>query len=213
MKWATVSERRAASERMYERDPHRFIGDPTRFLRWSLPRLAELGTHLSILELGCGPGRDSRALASAGHEVRAVDHSSIAIERARAMPSPPSLRFERSDALTALRKTAASSVDAVYAHALYMMFSVAELRDLVVELARALRPGGFHLFAVRSASDPIASQSREVAPNVWCGGAHATPYRYYRAATVEAFGKGRFERVATEFEPELHLWYVCDRRP
>jgi SAM-dependent methyltransferase len=198
---------------MYERNPDRFLGEPTRFLRWSLPYLAELGTGLAVIELGCGPGRDAQALSSAGHVVRAVDHSRIAIQRARAGPSRESLRFELSDALTALRGTADSSVDAIYAHALYMLFSEEELDELLREISRALRPGGLHLFAVRSATDPIAARSCEVAPNVWCGGPHTRPYRYYRAESVASFGAGRFQRVATEFEPELHLWYVCDRRP
>jgi SAM-dependent methyltransferase len=213
MIWPSSSERRAASDAIYERSPDRFLGEPTRFFRWSLPHLSRLGSHLSVLELGCGPGRDARALASAGHVVRAVDHSSIAIQRARAEPFRGSLRFEQSDALSALREGAPSSLDAVYAHALYMMLSEEELRDLLRELSRVLRPGGLHLFALRSVTDPNVTRGREVAPDVWCGGPHATPDRYYRAESVAAFGREAFERVATEFESDLHLWYVCDRRP
>jgi SAM-dependent methyltransferase len=198
---------------MYERNPERFVGEPTRFFRWSLPHLSRLGSHLSVLELGCGPGRDARALASAGHVVRAVDHSAIAIERARGEPMPRSLRFEQSDALSALRTSDPASVDAVYAHALYMMLAEEELRELVRQLSRVLRPGGLHLFALRSVTDPKATRGREIAPDVWYEGPHTTPHRYYRAESVAAFGRGTFERVATEFEPELHLWYVCDRRP
>jgi SAM-dependent methyltransferase len=145
--------------------------------------------------------------------VRAVDHSPIAIERARAQPLVGSLRFEQTDALSALRKTAPSSLDAVYAHALYMILPPEELRELLRELTRTLRPGGLHLFAVRSTTDPTATRGREVAPDVRCDGPHATPHRYYRAESIAAFGRGSFERVATEFEPNLHLWYVCDRRP
>jgi SAM-dependent methyltransferase len=213
LSWPPPSERRAASDAIYEKDPDRFLGEPTRFFHWSLPYLTRLGSHLSVLELGCGPGRDARALASAGHVVWAVDHSSIALERARAQPCTGSLRFEQSDALSALRGRAPSSVDAVYAHALYMMLSEEELRELLRELSRALRPGGLHLFALRSVTDPRATTGREIAPDVRYGGPHTTPHRFYRAESVASFGGRSFERVATEFEPDLHLWYVCDRRP
>jgi len=213
LSWPSPSERRAASDAQYEKNPDRFLGEPTRFLTWSLPHLARLGSPLSILELGCGPGRDARALASAGYDVRAIDHSPIAIERARKQPFEGSLRFEQTDVLAALRATARSSVDAVYAHALYMILSEEELRELLGEVFRALRPGGLHLFAVRSVTDPKAIRGREVAPDVWDDGPLTTPRRYYRAETVAALGRGAFERVATEFEPQLHLWYVCDLRP
>jgi SAM-dependent methyltransferase len=198
---------------MYEKNPDRFLGEPTRFFHWSLPYLARLGSPVSLLELGCGPGRDARALAAAGYVVRAIDHSPIAIERARAQPLSGSLRFEQTDVLAALRGTSPSSVDAVYAHALYMILSEDELRELLRELSRVLRPGGLHLFAVRSVTDPDTTRGREVAPDVWDEGPHTTPRRYYRAESLAAFGRGSFDRVATEFEPDLHLWYVCDRRP
>jgi SAM-dependent methyltransferase len=211
--WPSLAERRAVSDAMYEKNPDRFLGEPTRFFRWSLPHLVRLGSHLSVLELGCGPGRDARALAQAGHVVRAVDHSPVAIARARAQPQEGSLQFEQLDALRAVLGTAPSSVDVVYAHALYMILYEEELLELVHGLTRILRPGGLHLFAVRSVTDPNATRGREIAPDVRYEGPHLTPVRYYRAETVASFGRGSFERVATEFEPELHLWYVCDRRP
>lgn len=213
MTWPSPAERRAVSDAIYRKDPDRFLGAPSRFFFWSLLYLARLGPHLSVLELGSGPGRDARALASAGHVVRAVDHSAVAIDRARAQPFSGSIRFERSDALSALRATAPSSVDAVYAHALYMMLSAKEMGELLSELSRVLRPGGLHLFALRSVTDPRAKRGRAIATDVRLGGPHGTPHRYYRAKSVASFGRGAFERVATEFVPDLHLWYVCDRRP
>lgn len=94
-----------------------------------------------------------------------------------------------------------------------MMLSEEELRELLRELSRVLRARGLHLFAVRSVTDPHAARGREIAPDVRYGGPHTTPHRYYRAESIASFGGGLFERIATEFEPDLHLWYVCDRRP
>jgi SAM-dependent methyltransferase len=176
--------------------------------------MARLGTPLQVLELGCGPGRDSRALAAAGHSVRAVDHSRVAIERARAVPgNPPSLRFELRDAESAAREVPDASIDVVYAHGLYMMFSGAEMERLLVQVRRALRPGGLHLFAVRSVSDPLAGQGEEIDRDVFVGGPHVTPVRYYRAETVDAMAEQGFHLLDAEYRPELHLYFVCHRRP
>jgi len=212
--WPSLAERRAESDRKYLADPERFAGAPSTFSAWALERIDRLGPSLEILELGCGPGRDSRALASAGHRVRAVDHSRVAIERARAFPgNPPNLRFEQRDAESALRATATASVDAVYAHALYMMFSGAEMERLLAEVRRAVRPGGLHLFAVRSVSDPHAGLGTEIERDVYLGGPHVTPVRYYRAEGVDAMAERGFLLVDAQFVPELHLYFVCHRRP
>jgi len=176
--------------------------------------MTRLGPSLTVLELGCGPGRDSRAIAAAGHRVRAVDHSPVAMERARAGSDRPStLAFELKDAESALRETPSGSLDVVYAHALYMMLSGVEMERVLAEVRRSLRPGGFHLFAVRSVSDPHAGQGEEIDRDVYVGGPHVTPVRYYRAETVDAMAERGFQLVDAQYQPDLHLYYVCHRRP
>src|SRR5260370_9484684 len=50
--------------------------------RW-LPLIGERVGGLSVLEIGCGGGRDTEVLAGAGHRVAAIDLSPDAIARAR----------------------------------------------------------------------------------------------------------------------------------
>src|SRR6266481_2019071 len=50
--------------------------------RW-LPLIGERA-DLSVLEIGCGGGRDTEVLAGAGHRVVAIDLSADAIAKARA---------------------------------------------------------------------------------------------------------------------------------
>lgn len=212
--WPSLAARRAVSDRLYAENPERFTGAPTRFSLWALERISRLGGRQRILELGCGPGRDSRALAAAGHTVRAVDHSRVAIERARsAEGNPPTLRFESQDALQAVRRSPSASFDVVYAHGLYMMLSDREMEELLTGIRRVLRRGGLHLFAVRSVTDPHAARGKEIAPDVRVGGPHATPHRYYRARSLDAMAEHGFALVEAEFVPDLHLFYVCHRKP
>ena len=206
--------RRAESDRKYSEHPDRFTGAPSAFSGWALERMARIGRPLEVLELGCGPGRDSRALAAAGHSVRAVDHSRVALERARAAPgNPVTLRFELRDAEAAVRDSPTASLDVVYAHALYMLLSGVEMERLLTGVHRALRPGGLHLFAVRSVSDPLAGAGEEIEPDVYVGGPHVTPVRYYRAETVDAMAERGFRLLDAEYHPELHLYFVCHARP
>jgi SAM-dependent methyltransferase len=198
---------------MYRRNPDRFAGAPSHFVEWAMARFPSTGRPLRLLELGCGVGRDSRVLA-ASHEVWAVDHSSVAIARARrAARGMTHLHFEARDALDAVTRREDASIDVVYAHALYMGFQETELDQLLGEIHRVLRPRGLHFFAVRSTTDPHYGEGTEIAPDVWYGGSHETPMHYYRRESLERFTRAGFERVEETLREELHLWFVCDRRP
>jgi SAM-dependent methyltransferase len=219
--WPTLETRQGNFDRLYATQPDRFAGSPSRFSGWALDRLAMTTPRGSMLDLGCGLGRDARRFAQAGYEVRAVDYSRIAIDRATADPTtPPNLRFERADAVSALRTTPGRSLDVVYSHALYMLLPDLELHEVFGEIARVLRPGGMHLFAVRSVTDPMVGQGEEVAPDVWrrtsatVGGApDLAPYRYFRPESLDRLTATGFDRVAAEFQADVHFWFVADRRP
>ena len=146
--------------------------------------------------------------------MRAVDHSAIAIARGRAQKrNPARLRFEERDVLDALRATASSSVDVVYSHGLYMMLPDNEVDAIARGVFRVLRPGGLHLFAVRSTTDPMFGQGQEVAPDVWVRPPRPEPIHFYRKESLDRFTRAGFIRVEEELAADLALWYVCDRRP
>lgn len=218
--WPPLDHRRAGFDRMYAGHPERFAGPPSRFSTWALELLRAHVPAGRLLELGCGLGRDARRFAAEGYVVRATDYSRTAIERARAVPNtPPSLRFDAEDAVNALRSEADGSVDVVYAHALYMMVSDDELDTVFREVLRVLRPGGLHLFAARSVTDPVAGQGEEVAPDVWrrLPGRGETgplaPYRFFRRESLDRWTGTGYERVAADLLPDIHFWFVADRRP
>ncbi len=213
MSYPTPAQRRAISDGYYARNPQRFLGDPSPFLGWARRWFDTLPRPTLVLDLGSGPGRDARALAGPGVRVRAIDHAPLAIARGRALPDPPAeLEFVEADLLPALAATETASIDAVYAHVVYMVFSDAELDRVAHEVARVLRPGGFHLFAVRSTGDPIAAEGREVAADVRVRPPDTEPLRYFRAETLDRLRAPGLARVVAEETPDRRVWYVSDRR-
>jgi SAM-dependent methyltransferase len=212
--WPSLADRARSADGIYSRDPHRFAGPPSKFSEWAFDQLHARFPRGQVLELGAGIGRDARRFASAGYVVTAVDYSELAHRRARGdADHPPQLRFRRQDALSALRETLADSLTAVYAHAVYMMLPDDELTAVFREIRRALHPGGLHLWAVRSTTDPIAGQGDPVGPDVRRRTPGAAPYRFFRPESIDALTRTGFERVATENPAGLNFWWVCDRRP
>ena len=140
--WPPLPARAAGAEGIYRGNPDRFTGPPSRFYHWAFARLTSQFARGQVLELGCGTGRDARGFAATGFQVTAVDYSVTAIERARQeIDNPPTIRFRRTDALTALQETLTASLEAVYVHAVYMMLPDGELAAVFREVRRVSTRG------------------------------------------------------------------------
>jgi SAM-dependent methyltransferase len=119
------------------------------------PVLADLprpAAECDALDLGCGVGRFSRALAGRFREVLGVDVSQEMIRRARAAHPPaefPNLRFEAGDGLSL--PDADSSRDFVFSYEVIQhMPSEDVIRANLREVARVLRPGAMALLHVKT---------------------------------------------------------------
>ncbi len=215
---AAWDERQQVSDERYRADEARFTGEASDFARWAVERLRPYAGVRDVLELGCGPGRDSRYLAVEGFRVQGVDFSSVAIARAvdgrRAMPEPfrSRLAFVEGEATRFLEGRPAASADVVFAHLVYATFTQDELRRLFAQVHRVLRAGGRHLYAVRDRTDPHAKEGVEVAPGTWRGGPHPVDYHYFTLAELEALAKPLFLPAERFRSPSAHLLFALDRR-
>lgn len=211
-------ERKAISERKYLDDPNRFEGGPSDFALWAVPRLKPFAGVRELIELGCGPGRDSRHLVVEGFRVHAVDFSPTAVVRATEarsglrQPFRSRLQVVEGEATRYLRGRPPESADVVYAHLVYATFSPEELTELWSLVHRVLRPGGRHAFAVRDRTDPFVGQGTEVEPGTWRGGPHEVPYHYFVDTDVEALRSVGFERIEQVHPRGSHLLFVLDRK-
>ncbi len=114
------------------------------------------GKH-ELLELGAGQGRDTLYFACNGLRVHALDYADSAVEALRAKAVAAGLSDEVSVSRHDVRDRlplADESVDACYSHMLLCMaLTTAELEALAAEVRRALRPGGLHVYTVRTTGD------------------------------------------------------------
>ncbi|MFC7344411.1 class I SAM-dependent methyltransferase [Saccharopolyspora griseoalba] len=104
-----------------------------------------------VLELGAGHGRDAAHFARRGFRVLAGDFSAEGLVQLRArVPGVGAFVHDARDPLP----LATAGVDAAFAHMLLCMaLSTDEIRRLVGEVARVLRPGGTFVYTARHTGD------------------------------------------------------------
>ena len=167
--------------------------------------------------LGCGYGRDARYLSAHGFHVRAVDVVGPPLGSPSARGS--SCEYVESDCLEFLRGLPRQSLDAVYSNLFFSMdFTESEHRALMRAVHAALRPGGLHLYSVRSTSDPWFGRGRKVGPETFDPAPHGITMHYFSESYADRLTAGLFvpvqhtERREGEEEFPIVLWYFADRR-
>ena len=219
--FGNLRSRRARAWDCYWTGVRRDLGRaPGGFTRWAVGFLRSQRCR-TVLDLGCGSGRDLRSLLGLGFTVTGVDCSAIAIARVdrltRSVPAAQQRRLAlfHADLIEFLASVPASSVDAVHAAATYQTLSEPEIPLLFEQVHRVLVPGGLHLWSVRSARHAGRRRAEPVPPNTPTH-RHSVPSRFFARRDIARLSRGRFERVrltGAEPAPGLRLYYVADLRP
>ncbi len=137
--------------RLYASNPATWSQQPTPLFYFMLEQLGDRARGLSVLEAGCGYGRDALALADHGMQVLGVDvaGNAIAAAQGRAEQRKSPAEFACLD-LGEVEGT----FDVVYAANLYQVMD-AETRSRFRRIVYGLlRPRGFFFLMSLSTSDP-----------------------------------------------------------
>lgn len=155
--------------------------------RW-LPLATQHARGGTVLELGCGSGRDTRTLVDAGLEVIGVDLSAEDIAQARI--AVPEARFEVGD-LRAFLNEARPPVGLIVASLSLHYFPWSETLVLVNQVRAALLPGGLLLCRLNSTEDHHygASGHPRIEDNYFM--VNGSPKRFFdEAAVTRLFATG-----------------------
>ncbi len=204
----------------YLEDPAFFGSTESAFARWCLPLLREEEGVRSILELGCGYGRDSRFFAANGYRAVGVDLARAGKpEIPRSSRAHSSLRFIESDAEDFLSRPRRSGFDAVYSNMFFNMdFTAVEHRRLMRSIRSALRPGGLHLYSARAISDPWYGRGRRVGSDTFELSPNGVTIHFFSEEYADRLARGLFRKIRSAERWEgvgdfpIRLLYRVDRR-
>ncbi|GAA1567311.1 class I SAM-dependent methyltransferase [Kribbella sancticallisti] len=202
-------------QRAYEQNPGLNGTDPSAAARWTVRLFGAAGID-DVLELGAGQGRDALYLARQGFSVHATDFSEAALSRLRLAAQRDGLDDRVTAALHDVRDPlppADSTVGAVYANVvLNMAFSRAELRSLVTEIRRVLRPGGLFVYTVWSTDDSRYGNCSEIGDGLYANDGFAC--RFFDLDLVTDLAD-RWELGGADLytEDDRVLWRVTQAKP
>jgi SAM-dependent methyltransferase len=187
-------------DRRADEDPFYFVDNRQRYREPDLDRFwqsgyeilerieATLGAAVSaddeVVEIGCGVGRLTRALAGRARRVVALDVSSRMLDRARELnPELENVEWTQGDGRT-LGDVASATADACVSFVVFQHIPDPEVTlTYVREMGRVLRPGGFAAFQVSNLPE-----------------AHSPPGGVERARAVAARSLGGGPRGQTDPE-------------
>ena len=169
----------------------------------------------TALDLGCGVGRHSLALARLGYVTTAFDASLAGLEYTKKAAAEEGLAliFERGD-MTALTFPE-GSFDYVLALNVIYHGDAAVVRQTLAQVRRVLKPGGFYQGTMLSKRNARFGEGEEVAPDTFvkpgAGGDKDHPHFYCDAAGLVGLFEG-FEILSLEDVeqkgPGTWHWYV-----
>lgn len=135
--------------------------DPSPFAR----HVASLLTHpVTLLDVGCGNGRDASFFARQGHHVTACDISAEAIDLCLRNYNEPSLSFIQGRLPDLIHKFA-ERFDVLYSRFCFHAMPESEELATLTAASHLLREGGTLFVECRSINDPLARKGEVLSPN------------------------------------------------
>lgn len=128
--------------------------DPSSFARYVAEELLVDRPGASLLEVGCGNGRDAAYFDSEGLDVTAIDRSSSAITLCKETHPGSGARFQAGSIDDVISDD--ESFKVVYSRFVLHAMTLDEEERFLADAARALEPDGLLLIECRSINDPLA---------------------------------------------------------
>jgi ubiquinone/menaquinone biosynthesis C-methylase UbiE len=117
----------------------------------------------TLLDLGCGGGRDAQYFSRRGFQVTALDVTTSQPQQEKLKNN--NVRFIKSDSRNL--KIRGNSFDIIYAHLSLHYFDNETTDKILGSLYRILKPGGYIFIKCKSVDDPLFGQGKKIEENFY----------------------------------------------
>lgn len=152
-----ITDQKRHWNEVYSKNAEFFGEQPSDFAKQALAQFRENGVS-DLLELGPGQGRDTLYFAENGLAIKGLDYSNRSISELNAKAEGRSIASRIKLQNHDIREPFPfpdGSFDACYAHMLLCMhLKENDIKSVLEEIHRVIRPGGLAVYSVRSTFDP-----------------------------------------------------------
>lgn len=184
--------------RKHAEGQHDWFADSPSGLATILTKMLKKGS--TILEIGCGNGRDARYFANNSMNVTATDFSRVAIEKNLKSNTKHSLKFSVLDIRDPFPYSN-NSYDAVYSSLALHYYSDKKTREIFHEIHRVLNEDGLIAFSCKEYDEVRMKGAKIVEPDIYVDKnghvLHAFSERY-----INELCNGLFEIIVLESKDE-----------
>jgi ubiquinone/menaquinone biosynthesis C-methylase UbiE len=148
----------------------------------------------SILDVGCGGGRDAKFFLQKGFKVTGIDASSVLISIAK--QEVPKVTFKKMDVLKL--DFLADSFDAVWAQAILLHLQRKDIPKALKRFYKILKPGGYvHINVKKGKGEAFVSEK--------LSGGHERFYTYFSKKEIVGLMQNQgFKIVHSKIRPDPH---------
>jgi SAM-dependent methyltransferase len=167
----------------------------------------------TILDLGCGEGRDSILFGNQGHDAVGLDFSHRAVRSARddSRHLQRRIRFVVADMARGSLPFADVAFGGVFSHDGLHYFDDAITSRLFADIRRVVAEDGVFGFSVKSVRDPQWGEGIEIEPNFFVLNGHARHFFdvQYAQEKLRGFEVLRMEEMSREFGGRTSTFIEC----
>jgi SAM-dependent methyltransferase len=186
-----IPEQKDMWDRKHAEGQHDFFaGEPSELATKAVSYMHDEG---SVLELGCGNGRDARFYASKGYTVIATDLSDVAIRKCVEAKTLPTLEFRVLDIRNKL-PFESESFDGVSSMLALHYYSDEVTKEVFDEIYRVLKSGGVFAFSCKSRDEKRTNDATEIEPNIFVDKGGHVLHLFSKEYVLELLGD-RFEVI------------------
>lgn len=204
-------------ESIYRNSPDRFGFEPSIIAQVALRMFQDEGAK-TILELGCGQGRDTLLFLAKGIEVIGLDYSPTCLTQLKERATTHQLEHLVDLRMCDIREgihLPNHSVDGCFSHMFFTMrLEESELSTIFREVLRVLKPGGLNIYSVRNVNDPHFQNGRHIEEDMW--EMNGFGVHYFSIDKVKRLASGYKILSVEEFEEGVlpkRLYQVVLRKP